>query len=485
MSNIIQRQKRLQSDVPVAPQSPYQELYGLRENPFPVMALFSPASDDPRQNGRIYDTEFRLEEEEQFFKRFVQPDPGNTALRLGFVSLDPQAGGRGNGKSSFLHHLMRRVNEQQWNGWANDPDSPELFALAVHVLPEPRKQRRFWQLCRLIFETLAEQQSKGHSLLVEIDINFRAAVLIKMLNQEQQEELSRRDGGLVMTALKTIDGFVDLLGEYGLTMAGFRDEGLRQIREICGDVIEATFKGSYRESNLSLGELWSSWQECGLALSDAQWRKNGASWLVDGLAPILLVAGYRRFIVLLDEFEKIYIYQTSREREEFLDEVRQRFFEQPSCAVRRSLLSLVLTIHPSIQRFLRDVWTRVGLEGFAPLDPERMREQAVELGASNIENLKHMLGVYLDAFRVASEHRGTLYPFADDALDKAFEAAKFYPRGTLWYACHILKSAAEQRVPFPISADFVRVFIESGIMPAAETEASFFDLPVTDSRLAE
>ena len=68
----ILRQQALKQKEGKERQTPYQRLYGLRENPFPTLALFAPLSDDPRRDGRIYDDSFRQEEEKAFLNLFVQ-----------------------------------------------------------------------------------------------------------------------------------------------------------------------------------------------------------------------------------------------------------------------------------------------------------------------------------------------------------------------------------------------------------------------------
>src|SRR5688500_17067299 len=137
MSNVFTRQQKLKGAQIGTPESPYQTLYGLRENPFPSLALFTSSDTDPRQNGTIYDQEFRAQEEKLFFERFVLPPTGDRPLRLGFIRLEPQAGGRGNGKSTFLHRIMVRINKRDWRGWSQDTENPKLYGFAVHLLPGP------------------------------------------------------------------------------------------------------------------------------------------------------------------------------------------------------------------------------------------------------------------------------------------------------------------------------------------------------------
>ncbi|MDM8550909.1 hypothetical protein QUF72_12550 [Desulfobacterales bacterium HSG2] len=429
-------------------QTPYQRLYGLRENPFPALAMFAPEARDPRRDGRIYDGNFHKAEKKEFFDLFVQPPSGDEPLKLGFVRVNAFAGSRGNGKSAFLHHIAECINKQR--------DS-DLFALAVHVLPEPRNQRHFWQFIYLIFETLAEKE-----LFSEIDMNFRVALLLRLLSEEQTSALSQIPGPEIRATLLSDNQFKDLLNKYGFTLYGFIEEAERQMKSVAGETFNKSFFSEFFSVNCSMVRLWNKWKEDGLASNSYQWRKLGTDLFTGGLAPVTIIAGYQRFYVLLDEFEKIYISQTNRERDEFLDSLRQYFYERDTAILRNKYITTVLTIHPSICVYLARNWHRVGLDGLAPLDPDRMAECSVELGESTPEKLSDMMNTYIDFFREKEDdpNFNTLYPFSEDALVPAILEARKYPGGTLCYANMILQKAAQKEIPPPIPRDFVETFIE-------------------------
>ncbi len=467
MTNPLHRQKLLQKKPRSIQQTPYQRLYGLRENPFPVLALFDPGANDPRRDGTIYDLEFRRQEEKKFFNLFIQPPAGDEPLQLGFVRVDTSAGGRGNGKSAFLHHIAERINKQDWeDNQDTKQDTRDLFALAVHVLPEPHRQKRFWQFIYLIFETLA---NKG--LFSDIDINFRAALLMRLLSEEQLSEVSEIPTQDIQSILLSDDQFEALLKKYNLTVHAFVEEAERQIKSVAGQTVNERFLNEFSSVKCSMAQLWKKWREHGFVPNSYQWKKIGVNLFTDGFVPMTIAAGYRRLYLLLDEFEKIYIYQNNRERDEFLDSLRQYFYERDSAVLHNKYIITILTIHPSIDRYLAPNWQRVGLDHMAPLDPARMAECSVELGESAPEKLSHLLATYIDFFREQdNDSFNTLYPFSDDALEPAILKARKYPRGALWYACAILKKAAEEEIPAPISRDYVDALINAGMRPVIEDE---------------
>ena len=467
--NIFARQRQLQAALPEPAESPYLRLYGLRDNPFPSMALFRSSTNDPRANGEIYDEEFRLNEEKEFFDRFVLPGTGDMPLPIGFIRLDPQAGGRGNGKSTFLHHLMVRLNTGNWRDWPEDPEDARLSALAIHLLPQPKQHTSFFQLIRLVFETLYQTEIGVHErkrLIRKVDGEIRAALLLDLLDEEQIDEMTERDAEEVTLDLESMDRFEIMLTGFGLDLNKLSAAAKVRLSAISSTCLDNDFIKAFLANGASIEALWAGWRTNGWAVSDHRWKRWGAEWLTNGLVPVLVMAGYQRLYVLLDEFEKIYIYQSGRKREEFLDLLRQVLYEQDSTAVRRQYITTILSIHPSIETYLKAHWARVGLDQLAPLAPGEIERISVALGSSTDERLKHLLITYLDHYRPEDDpHRGTVYPFSPGSLTPMLEKARLYPRDALRYAHAILLKASREDISAPIQKSYVEAFLSGGQAP--------------------
>jgi len=464
------------------PPNPYAKLYGLRENPFPSLAIFQTAAADPRRNGEIYDPEFRRDEEKRFFRLFVQPDTPDP-LGIGFLRLDPQAGGRGNGKSIFLHRLMLRVNNQDWEDWSINTTDPQLFGLAAHVLPEPRSIKSFAHLVQHVFKTLTIRGvlPNDKNLANKIDVDFHAAVLLSMLGDDELKELLEMPLEELTSSLETREGLEKLLAGRNLDWAEYEDTARKLLSSsdapVDPEVLDALVSAKWQVTGLCK-EL--------LARSSYRWQQNGARWLVHGLLPLLMAAGYRRFYLFIDEFERIYISQTSRKRDEFLDSFRHHLYEAPSAAVARKFVSTLLTIHPSIDDYLLANWARTGLEQLAPLTKPRTAMHTISLGASTTEKLGHLLITYMDYFRIDKARQGTPHPFAAGAMEPAMIAARLYPRTTLWYAYMILHQAVASGVATPISRRFVEDFVADHPTPPEDEEDRLFAaLPSSRADLTE
>lgn len=469
MANILKLHQKAAASPLKEPTNPFQK-YGLKSNPFPSMALFNSTADDPRRNGTIYDRRFRAEEELRFLQMFLQTTGGAPPPALGFVRLGPQVGSRGSGKSAFLHHLMQRVNKQDWDGLAIDPESPDLLALAVHLLPHPRIHRTFADLVRLIFVTMAQ-----HGLFALVDRQVRAAMFVQIAPEERVEALAALDAAQVDALFESDTSFRKLLVDERLTEQEYLDALRRTIQEDVKAPDKNRFLFEYLQIG-SLERLWEGWARD--RFENPRLRKELADWFVDGLAPILMAGGYRRMIVLVDEFEKIFIYQTDRMREEFLDTLRQRLYEQDSAAARKQFVTTVLTLHPSIERELAIYWERVGLKGVAPLH-DVVRSRSVELRAPTRDRLVGLLTTYLDGYRTDSRNMGTPLPFARDAMDELVERAGLVPRDALRLAHDSILAAARDAINVPIPLVFVRSQINLSLQRPQEGD-EFDELPELD-----
>lgn len=464
------------------PPNTYTKLYGLRENPFPSLAIFQTAVPDPRRNGEIYDPEFRRDEERRFFRLFVQPEAPDP-LGIGFLRLDPQAGGRGNGKSTFLHRLMLRVNNQDWGDWSTNNADPQLFGLAVHVLPEPRRVKSFSDLVHHVFQTLVLRgvHSKDKTLADKVGVDLHAAVLFSMLGADELDDLLKLPPEQITSSLETRDGLEKLLADRNLDWDEYDAEARKLL--FGGD---APVDSELLETLASTGWQVTALCKALLTRSPYRWQQNGARWLVHGLLPLLMNAGYRRFYLFIDEFERIYISQTSKKRDEFLDSFRHHLYESSSSAVAKKFVSTLLTIHPSIDNYLLSNWARTGLEQLAPLTKPRTGKHTISLGASSVEKLDHLLITYMDYFRIDSAHMGSPHPFAAGAMEPAMAAARYFPRTTLWYAYMILHHAASAGIGAPISRRFVEDFLVDNPTPPEDDDDDWFqEIPSSRADLTD
>lgn len=282
---------------------------------------------------------------------------------------------------------------------------------------------------------------------------------MRILDPVALNEVARRPS--LEDELTTGEGFSKLLSDARIDPQRWRREAEEQLLRISPLTQGNQFVRDLLDRDVSVERTWRAWRLQGRANSDPLWRKHGAEWFANGLVPALVLAGYHRLYLLLDEFEKIYVHQTTRQREEFLDLFRQVFYERDSVAVRRKYVVSVLSIHPSIETYLQSHWQRMGLDGMAPISPTEIARIAVTLGPATPPLMRHLLVTYIDHFRIPGDrHRGAVHPFEDLALTHVMEKGRYYPRNTLRYAHLVLQHACAWQQPAPITGAFTKRFLD-------------------------
>jgi hypothetical protein len=426
---------------PVAP-NPYLTLYGLSRNPFPTGTAIQPYSDDPRTNGSLYNRSLRAEEEQQFERRFFHSPPGEET-RLGLLSYGGRPYSRGQGKSAFLYALMRRVQEARLQEGAN--------ALAVFLQPQLRPTRKFWQILRLCWKSLAMPMEEGQrSQLQEVDILLRARTLTELLPAERLEALAALDpeeaNALLLNAQRIADELQIPQGRLNVA--------IRRVLEGVGNgILSSRFVEVLQSADYSIARTWSVMERW----SDLRWSRDGAEVFLDGLAASVVASGFNRLFILFDEYEKIFLYQNNQDRAEFLDGLRNSVFDSDTIAARYGLLRVIVFIHPVTLRDVAGVWRRVGLDRFLPLTGTHADINQIRLLDLAPEQLRHLLTTYLDYFR-ADEHdprRGSIAPFSDDAFATLLKESLGIPGYLLAYA-HFTLAKAMRAEQVEIGQDTVR-----------------------------
>ncbi|GAB4190462.1 MAG: hypothetical protein OHK0022_03270 [Roseiflexaceae bacterium] len=456
-----------QQPVQPAPPNPYLALYGLSRNPFPTGTAIQPHSDDPRTNGKLYARSLRAQEEQQFIRRFFRPPPGEEA-RLGLLGYGGRPYSRGQGKSAFLYALMRMVHEERLHEGEN--------ALAVFLQPQLRPTKKFWQILRLCWKSLAmPAQADQRSQLQEVDIFLRARALTPLLPAERLKAVAAMEPADANALLLDNQRIAD---ELHISIQALNAEILRILAEAGNGILSSRFADVLREANYTIAQTWRIMERW----SDLRWSRDGAEVFLDGLAAAIVAAGFNRLFVFFDEYEKIFLYQNNQDRAEFLDGLRNSVFDSDTIASRYSLLRIIIFIHPLVLRDVAGVWRRVGLDRFLPLDGPHTDMNQILLSDLTEEQLYQLLTTYLDAFRADTNdpRRGSIAPFSNDAFATLVQESLGIPGYLLAYAHFTLAKAlrseqaeVSQRIVQDVVAERPRDTLEEGgilSLPASDVE---------------
>lgn len=420
---------RVQKSKPEVQKNPYLALYGLLKNPFPTSPAIQPNSSDERSNGELYDPSIREQEEQEFDEKFFRAPPGDEA-KLGLLRYGGAPYARGQGKSAFLYHLSRKVHEARHEEGAD--------SLAVFLQPQLRPTKKFWQILRLTWKLLSQPVDDGFPVvqLEEVDLSLRAQALVRILDEDVVDSLTGMDKAAVDVLLSSPSKIEEKLA---VPWDRLTTEVDRLLQDTGAGTFDSKFQQVLQEANY---ELALTWDKVVGRWSDYLWRRDGTSVFLNGLSAAIVASGFSRLFIFLDEYEKIFLYQNSRNRSEFLDGLRNSVFDSDTVAARYGLLRVMLVIHPRVIDQVAGTWSRVGLDRFCPIVGPFADQRAVTLNELDEPHLRRLLIGYLDYFRQEHDPRsGSIYPFSEGAFDALITHSQGIAGYFLAYAHFILSSA--------------------------------------------
>jgi hypothetical protein len=401
-----------------------------------------PDNDDPRVNGSIYRADLRQVEQEKFERLLVPASEHPDAGRMAFLMDCATRFGRGVGKTAFLNHQRQRIMADLGNQMSQGRHV--LFASYV-LPPSDGRCRKFWQFCRLVLEHLTEQ-----------GILAQAVWRLRAFSGRVPEEVLGRIGDDPQKI-----GDNAWLASQGVSIDFDLGPAVRRMLESVG------VEGPLVEALATDGHSPEAFRRTFLrAQSEHAWRQQGGSWLFDQLVRVFRHADFTRGLLLVDDFERIIVHQSARERLSFVEGVRYYFIEGPFENTRSHFYSALWTIHPYVQELLVSSWQQVGLERFCALGGELAAEHTIDFRPLEAQAAVPLVLAYLDSSRLREQERGQLRPFDQDAVVEALRLVKGLPGYLLALLCRVMEHAVRNEWS-SVEGDHIRkVYKEELPMPA-------------------
>ncbi len=447
----------------IAPQrqaNRYEPL-GLTDNPFPQRPTLVPTSADPRENGTIYSDDLHADKASGFRRLLIPTAEGRPVHSIAFLMDAASRRGRGIGKSAFLKHqqtqIMADMGERASGGAA------VLFA--AYIVPTASPQcRKFWEFCRLLFETMNEQKILSLAIwrLRGLHGGIPEATLARVGGVEQWEDTIGNDRWLNHEKINTFD-----LNE-------------RVRRRLVAEAVPDDTAFQLAHHGACSSAVRSQWSP---ALTDSFWRRSGPSMVFDWLVRTFRAAEFTRGILLVDELEKVVMHQNILERRSFVEARRYYLIDGNCQSARDRFFGTLLTIHPIIQELLLAHWQSAGLDRLAPLNEPDAKQCTLYLLPLDKSMALPLVTVYLDHFRRLQSDRGRIKPFNEEAVVEALVRSGGVPGKTLNLLHRVVEHAADESLAQMGKGLVDKVASDEPVLPPEKEDIGA--LPPTSISLAE
>ena len=433
------------------------------ENPFPSQPVVNKDSEDKRINGDIYESEIRTIEFEQVKTHFLeQPQADPNHLRLGYI-VDTSFIGRGNGKSAFLVNLQQEINKEYCLNLSGGLNK----CFAITVTPESGgRTKTFASFVDLLFSAIFNSNILNVCLAT-----LRLEALLEMLPGEAIEGKLEGESDPIQ-ALNTEEWFKEnTIDIKALNKSILENEFIKKAPEDF-----PLLQGKHRF--LSPFITQNNFKEHYLV--GLKRPNERIEFVFTDLIYLFQAAGFNGAYILVDDFERIPDFQSTRQKKDFALEIRSCLFDGMHLNARIGFFNFLLVLHAGVPNMIAQAWETSGMDHRAPIAPKTTAKHIVPFTKLSKEHAFLLLKKYLEEFRSPGYHGDRLSPFEEDVVETIGELAEYNAGRLLKIAYDLLEKAADEEVQLKIDSTFLNANREVQESKGDKPTSSIENVQTTD-----
>lgn len=418
--------------LPIHNPEPEESIYaklGLKDLPFPMVAISDPYNADPRRNGAIYAEAPVQAHIQKFEDLLIKPNDFRNRARLAYLwSRGDQESGRGMGKTALLRYFRHRINQD----WGRTEFGGRFSAVVIYVSFQNQVDRRYME--QLALSALVDICKCG-----VLDAS-RAVLRLKQLTEQQVREIVTNADGSQDPSNLLRD---EILQSNGVEPSSI-DSAVTARLHNCGVQLqsaEALSRGQFENYLRSFrrdGSLVPLFVP-----RDTKILDYSRKFLFDDIVLYLKEAGFQGGYLFVDDIENLVDKMARRYVLEFAKDFALGAFRPAFAAGNHDFFSCVLTTHQQSASKLAAAWGESGLAGIARLDPGD--PNSVELPLPSANEAREIIIAHLDYYRVNPADNGTANPFTEDGMQALLKNSQ-HPRILLGTAARVVSKAAQAGV---------------------------------------
>ena len=445
---------------PIA-ENPYAK-FKLSDNPFPVDAILTPQSPDPRNNGTIFASTIRRDIIESFEEKLIGKGSFNNRYRLGYLWAEGGIEyGRGVGKTALLKYFQRKINSD-WGASYFGHRSP---VCVLYAAPPQVRDKPLEYICLLALRNFQEIE-----VLDSIVMTLRWRVVqrgvangdieaIKQEITETQANLLLDDNWLTA---KDVD--LDLLNDGVVGELSAKGVDPNFARAVTRRDITSYLKSFRRDGQITIPH----------PPRDTVLISMLKDLFFNQTIRVLEAGGFAGAYLFVDDIENIVDQPSRKYREIFAKELAYIQFRMDYDAGIKRFLTIVLTTHDNAAYKLSEAWNPAGLAISLPMSPDS--PNSIKVTPPTFEEMKDIFKAHLAYYRLEGVICDPLFPFQTEAIRRIVEESNFHPRKTLARANRIIEAARSKTQVEEITPEFALEVISATPGPIAEPTISIDDI---------
>lgn len=420
------------------------ERFNLSENPFPSEPTVNKESQDKRINGNIYEIQIREKEFELIQSNFIkQPQSDFNHLRLGYI-IDTSYIGRGNGKSAFLINLMQKINKE----FCLDLSDGLNKCFAIYVTPEPGgRTKTFQSFVDSIYDAILKSEIISTCLAI-----LRLEAINELYPNTSLDGIDEKD------LVKSVNNS-QWYQTKNIQYQSINNHLLanKHLQNLPSDF--PIFKRNLFTQDIVSQEDFENYY------IDIKRPREKIDFVFSQLVKFFISAGFNGAYILVDDFERIPDFQSTRQKKDFALELRACLYDGSYTNAKINFYNMLLVLHAGVPKLISDAWAASGLENRAPINQTLTFKHIINFGKLNQKHVSLLLRKYLIEYRIDTQKKNGLSPFTEGAVTKIGELSEFNAAKILKMSYELLDKAANIPEQIVIDEDFInknRDFLEIG-----------------------
>jgi hypothetical protein len=212
-------------------------------------------------------------------------------------------------------------------------------------------------------------------------------------------------------------------------------------------------------------------------------NSNNKDWLnlvFSHMVQVFSASGFNGAYILVDDFERIPDFQSSRQRKDFAIELRSCLLDGPYINARQGFYTMMLVLHAGVPQLISEAWSSSGLGNRYPISRKIDSKHWIAFEKLNREHISMLIGKYLSTYRIRQSACDDLYPFDTEAISLIAEINEYNAANILRTCWDLLENAADDKARNSIDKEFVRARTENLDKATFDTEQPIDDPDATD-----
>lgn len=170
----------------------------------------------------------------------------------------------------------------------------------------------------------------------------------------------------------------------------------------------------------------------------------------------LCAANFNGVYILVDDFERIPDFQSSRQKRDFAFQLRNVLYDGAYKSAILGFYNMILVLHAGVPRIIQESWSDSGLEHRSPIFPPTQSKHIINFEKLTKDHAVLLLKKYLGTYRINKTKKDDISPFDKSAIYRIAQISELNAARILRTSYELLEKLSENLKSYIIDLQFLK-----------------------------